>query len=160
MWPGSRDIMGIRHISNSKRLQSTHVLVPNKQWSLAYSTHTGWMGSPEKNTVPIYHTDATHTHTRLMALFPGLPGWAGTRKVEPIWILLKQETVSGSGINWAICKSACRSRQIATPVPHHSVFYRAMLCIRGTSHGPVSVCVCVCLSVCLSVTSQCSTKTA
>jgi len=27
-------------------------------------------------------------------------------------------------------------------------FYRAMLCIRGTSHGPVSVClsVCVCLS--------------
>ena len=27
-------------------------------------------------------------------------------------------------------------------------FYRAMLCIRGTSHGPVSVCVCVCLSVC------------
>ena len=25
-------------------------------------------------------------------------------------------------------------------------FYRAMLCIRGTSHGPVSVSVCVCLS--------------
>jgi len=25
-------------------------------------------------------------------------------------------------------------------------FYRAMLCIRGTSHGPVSVCVCLCLS--------------
>jgi len=33
---------------------------------------------------------------------------------------------------------------------HHFVlsFYRAMLCIRGTSHGPVSVS--VCLSVCLS----------
>jgi len=28
----------------------------------------------------------THTHTRLTALFPGLPGWAGTRKVKPIWI--------------------------------------------------------------------------
>jgi len=27
-------------------------------------------------------------------------------------------------------------------------FYRAMLCIRGTSHEPVSVCVCVCISVC------------
>ena len=26
-------------------------------------------------------------------------------------------------------------------------FYRAMLCIRGTSHGPVSVCLSVCLSV-------------
>ena len=36
------------------------------------------------------------------------------------------------------------------------LFYRAMLCIRGTSHGPVSVR----LSVRLSVTSRCSTKTA
>ena len=66
----------------------------------------------------------THTHTRLMALCPGLPGWAGTRKAKPIWILLKQETVSGSGISWAICKSAPRSRQITMPTPHHSVFYR------------------------------------
>ena len=39
----------------------------------------------------------THTHTRLTALFPGLPRWAGTRNIKPIWILLKQETVSGSG---------------------------------------------------------------
>ena len=62
--------------------------------------------------------------TRLTALCPGLPGWAGTRKVKPIWILMEQETVSGSGIIWAICKSAPRSRQITTPAPHHSVFYR------------------------------------
>ena len=66
-----------------------------------------------------------HTHTGLTALFPGLPGWAGTRKVKPIWILLKQETVSSSGISWAICKSAPRSRQITTPAPHHSVFLQA-----------------------------------
>ena len=32
--------------------------------------------------------------------------------------------MSGSGISWAICKSAPRSRQITTPAPHHSVFYR------------------------------------
>ena len=38
--------------------------------------------------------------------------------------LLKQETVSGNGISWAICKSAPRSRQITTPAPHYSVFYR------------------------------------
>jgi len=57
-----------------------------------------------------------------MALFPGLPGWAGTRKVKPIWILLTQETVSGSGISWAMYKSASRSRQITMPAPHHSVF--------------------------------------
>ena len=36
-----------------------------------------------------------------------------------IWILLKQEKVSGSGISWAICKSAPRSRQITAPAPHH-----------------------------------------
>jgi len=32
--------------------------------------------------------------------------------------------VSGSGISWVICKSAPRSRQLTTPTPHHSVFYR------------------------------------
>ena len=65
-----------------------------------------------------------HAHTHLMALCPGLPGSAGTRKVKPIWILLKQETMSGGGISWAVCKSASRSRQITRPAPHHSVFYR------------------------------------
>ena len=64
-----------------------------------------------------------HTHP-FNDLCPGLPGWAGTRKVKPICILLKQETVSGSGISWAICKSATRSRQTTTPAPHRSVFYR------------------------------------
>jgi len=66
----------------------------------------------------------THTHTCLTALFPGLSGWASTRKIKPIWISLKQETVSSSGISWAIRKSAPSSRQITMPAPHHSVFYR------------------------------------
>ena len=57
--------------------------------------------------------------------FPWVPRWAGTRKVKQLWILLKQETVSGSGISWAVCKSAPRSRQITTPAAHHSVFLQA-----------------------------------
>jgi len=65
----------------------------------------------------------TQTHT-FNGSFPGLPRWASTTKVKPIWILLKQATVSGSGIHWAICKSAPSSRQITTPAPHHWVFYR------------------------------------
>jgi len=60
----------------------------------------------------------SHTHP-FNGPLPGLPRWAGTRKVKPTWILLKQETVSGSGIS---CKSAPRSRQITTPASHHSVF--------------------------------------
>ena len=50
-------------------------------------------------------TLSQHTHTHLMALCPGLNRSAATRKVKPIWILLKQETVSGSGISWAIYAS-------------------------------------------------------
>ena len=33
--------------------------------------------------------------------------------------------MSGSGIRWAICKSAPRSRQITKPAPHRSVFLQA-----------------------------------
>jgi len=64
----------------------------------------------------------THTQTHP---FNDAASWttqAGTRKVKPIWILLKQETVSGSGISWAIWKSAPRCRQITTPVHHYSGF--------------------------------------
>ena len=46
------------------------------------------------------------------------------QKGKTIWIFLEQETVSGSGISWAVCKSAPRSRQISMPAPHHSVVYR------------------------------------
>jgi len=77
-------------------------------------THDRWVASPALINIP-------HTHT-FNGNFPGLPRWAGTRKVKPLWILLKQETVSGIGISWATCKSAPRSRQITTPAPHHSVF--------------------------------------
>jgi len=38
--------------------------------------------------------------------------------------LLEQEIVSGSGISWAICRSAPRPRQITMPESHHSVIYR------------------------------------
>ena len=55
-----------------------------------------------------------HTHTHLTAL----PGRAGTRKVKPIWILLKQETVSGSGISWGhmqVCTLLLTDNQASTP---------------------------------------------
>ena len=89
----------------------------NTQFSLVISARTSWANTYHSN----YSTSLIHqTHTRLTALCPGLPRWAGTRKVKPIWILLKQETVSGSGISWDICKSAHRSRQITMPAPPFS----------------------------------------
>ena len=42
--------------------------------------------------------------------------------IHPIWILLKQETVSGSGICWATCISAPCSRQITMPAPTTKFF--------------------------------------
>ena len=71
----------------------------------------------------IYH----ETHTHLTAIFPGLPGWPSTRKVKPIWILPKQETVNGIGISWAICKPEPSSRQITTPAPHHLFFFTSRM---------------------------------
>jgi len=76
-----------------------------------------------RNSISYASVAHTHMHTHLTALFPVLPEWAGTRKVKPIWILLNQETVSGIGISWDICKSAPHSRQITTPAPHSSVFF-------------------------------------
>ena len=65
----------------------------------------------------------THTHTH-----PFNGPLSGTTRVGRYQNgkidldLLKQETVSGSGISWAIYKPAPRSRQITMPAPHHSVF--------------------------------------
>ena len=69
----------------------------------------------------------THTHTRCcMCTKSGSKCWTPTivDSLWPICILLKQETVSGSGISWAVCKSAPCSRQKTMPAPHHSDFYR------------------------------------
>jgi len=65
----------------------------------------------------------THTHP-FNGPFSGTTKVSRYQKGKPIWNLLKQETVSGSGISLAICKSAPCSRQITTPAPQHSVFYR------------------------------------
>ena len=88
---------------NDARRRGSHVW----RWTL-----TPWTRTTPGSVIIII---IIHTHTRLTALCPGLPGWAGTRKVKTILILLEQETVSGSGISWTICKAAPRSRQITTP---------------------------------------------
>jgi len=75
-----------------------------------------------------HHSVRTHTHIHTHPFngpLSATTGGASTRKVKPIWILLKQDTVSGSGIRRAVCKSAPRTRQITTPAPHYSVFLKA-----------------------------------
>jgi len=67
-------------------------------------------------------TTHARTHTHLTALCPGLLRSAGNREVKPIWILLKQELVSGTGISLATCKSAPHSRQITHQQPTTQCF--------------------------------------
>jgi len=71
----------------------------------------------------------THTHTHTRPFSGPLSGTTlvsrCTRKVKPMWMSLKHETVSGSGISWATCKLAPRSRQVYhTSTPHCPDFYR------------------------------------
>ena len=65
-----------------------------------------------------YYTH-THTHTTVLLLFWNMSGTTRvsryqkgkTKKVKTNLDLLEQEIVSGSGISWAICKSAPHPRQ-------------------------------------------------
>ena len=75
-------------------------------------------------TQQVSRSTHTHTHTHTHPFSGPLSGTTQVSRYQrgkPVWILLKQETVSGSGISWAICKSAPRSRQITMPATHHSV---------------------------------------
>jgi len=108
---------------------TTRVLYTHRHTDTQTDTHTHTDTDTHTQTQTQTHRHRhrhthTHTHTRLMALCPGLPRWAGTRKGKPIWILLEQETVSGRNIRWAIWKSAPQSRQITMPAPQYSVFNR------------------------------------
>jgi len=51
----------------------------------------------------------------LMAILSGATQVSQCQKGKPVLILLKQKTVSGSGIIWAVCTFAPRSRQITVP---------------------------------------------
>jgi len=132
-WAGTRKVKPIWILLKQETVSGSGIswaickhLAPDRQPRQHPTTQFLQAGCPSchpTNSVKALKAQCINTHT-FNSPFPGLPGWACTRKVKPVWISLKQETVSGSGISWAVCKSAPRSRQITTPAPHHSVFYR------------------------------------
>ena len=64
----------------------------------------------------------THAHTHTHTFNGPLSGTTQVSRYQKGKTNLEQETVSGSGISWAICKSAPRSRQITMPALHYSSF--------------------------------------
>jgi len=87
---------------------TSHLTQNSSLWR-RFPKPNSWLGMKKQNLTQQKHaftnqtkctTTQTHTHTHLLnSHFSGTPGWAGTRKVQPIWISLKQETVRGSGIS-------------------------------------------------------------
>ena len=97
-------------------------------WPFSFASVTNVMSSFRRQKIffPLFlRSQCYYAHTHAHQFNGPLSGTTRVsryHKGKPIWILLKQETVSGSGISWAICKPAPRSRQITTPAPHRSVF--------------------------------------
>jgi len=57
----------------------------------------------ESSDVPIKRLSwCNKKQNHIMDSFPGQPG---TRKVKPIWILMQQDVMHGSGISWTIYES-------------------------------------------------------
>ena len=76
----------------------------------------------------------THTHTHTHTFYGPLDSvrdYRGEPVPEPVWILLKQETVSGSDIIWAICKSASRPTQLTTQDCYVSLLNKDMTTYRN-----------------------------
>ena len=112
----------------------TLLIKPGKITRLILSSFTTGVDSSRKepcsvcvsSSTPVLNNKEPHTRP-FNGPFPVLPGWAGIRKAKPIWILIKQERVSSSGISWAICKSAPSSRQITIPAPPTEFFFTCQM---------------------------------
>jgi len=66
--------------------------------------------------IPAHPGSLEKRAVKRVCVCPGVPRWAGTRKVKPTWILLKQETVSDSGSSWAVvCTSLQTDNHVSTP---------------------------------------------
>jgi len=71
---------------------------------------------------------------QLTAFFSRTTWVSWHQKGKPFWFYWSQRWWGGSGISWTIWKSfAPHSRQITTPVPHHSVFTGRMY-VKPFSH--------------------------
>jgi len=97
---------------------------PPLQWrgSVTLTIHTQTLNGPFSRTTQV----SRYTHTPpFNGPFSGTRQVSRYRKGKTNLDFTEAETLSGSGISWAICKSAPCSRQTTTPAPDHSVFLQA-----------------------------------
>ena len=75
----------------------------------------------------------THTHTRLTALCPGLPGWAGTRKAASVPQIIQTNTLQPlyRSCKWQFCTSvqtyrSCKANRQHSGTPGPAAPSRAL----------------------------------
>ena len=117
-------------------------------WALTVTFRLLWMTSSQPRCLPFpLHSRRVwrRVHRQVLSAWrPGSP--TGTRSAA---VSHSYVTTARRGLNHIL------STRISINVVAFllAFYYRAMLCIRGTSHGPAyvsSVCVCLSVSVCLS----------
>jgi len=98
-------------------LSSSH---PKRDWEAHLSYYASAYNRGRQLS---HHNYYYYYYIRLTAFWPGQPGCAGSRKVNHSGFYWSKRRWGDSGISWIIHNSftPC-SRQITTPVPHHSVF--------------------------------------
>ena len=82
-------------------------------------THTavnGWLPSSTNLYAPSHH----HHHNRSTALFPGLPGWAGTRR-ELLDFMVQGKINRGKQTDHLVGRHSIRTNQC--PPPPYPIFY-------------------------------------
>ena len=90
----SNKILGSNFIK--QHLQTYCLKLPN---CLSFTINFGTLSF----TIHMCCVSNTHTHTRLTALFPGLPGWAGTRKVQEAQLSPRDRAMRRVNWNLANC---------------------------------------------------------
>jgi len=106
------------HTISSNHLYQMHI---NLRWQ-AIAGKTKLLSEGNFGHYSLTLTNYTHTHTHP---FNGpLSGTTQVSQYQKGKTNLDFTEARDSGIRWAICNSALRSRQITTPEPHRSVFYR------------------------------------
>ena len=91
----------------------------DSSWYCVSRAFNTWDARFRNSCAQIHNNKHTHTHPFNSSFSTRVSRY---QKGKTIWILLKQETVTGSGISWAICKSATRSRQITMLAPTTQFF--------------------------------------
>ena len=126
MWGGDEDCRRVSTLSSSlqhgdvscgsRKSSSMTLSLCNKHHAKKLTLHRTWFTSHVITITSMHWYSLKYITTSLEA----------NKTCQRIKQFINQgmwwETVGGSGLSWAICKFAPRSRQITTSAPHHSVF--------------------------------------